>query len=69
MMMFLSTADAAHMLNLTPATVRLLAQRGTLRVAAMTEGGMRLFMRDDVKRLVTERAVLRRTAVGVPYDV
>ncbi len=52
----LSTADAARALNVTPATVRLLARRGTLRVAATTESGTRLFARVDVERLAKQRA-------------
>ena len=52
----LSTADAARRLNLTPATVRLLARRGTLPIAATTESGVRLFRAVDVERLAKARA-------------
>ncbi len=53
---FLSVADAARILNVTPQTVRLMIRRGVLKVTAMTEGGIRLFRRPDVERLATERA-------------
>ncbi len=53
---FLSTADAARVLRLTPATVRLMVRRGLLPVAAKTEGGIHLFRRADVEALNAERA-------------
>ncbi len=53
---FLSAADAARVLGVTTATVRLMARRGTLPVAAMTEGGIHLFRRADVEVLATQRA-------------
>jgi DNA-binding transcriptional MerR regulator len=52
----LSTADASRLLGVTPATVRLMARRGTLGPAATTESGIRLFDRRDVERLVKSRA-------------
>jgi hypothetical protein len=53
---FLSAADAARILDRTPAAVRAMARRGALPVAAMTEGGMHLFRRKDVEALARRRA-------------
>jgi len=53
---FLSTADASRVLGVTPATVRLMVRRGDLPVSAMTEGGIHLFRRKDVKTLARRRA-------------
>jgi len=53
---FLSAADAARVLNVTPAAIRAMAHRGALQVAPMTEGGMRLFSRTDVEALASRRA-------------
>ena len=52
----LSSSEAARLLNVTPATARLLARRGTLVVAATTESGVRLFRAADVRRLAKRRA-------------
>lgn len=51
----LTAADAARILNVVPATVRVMALSGRLPVAATTEGGIRLFRREDVERLARER--------------
>lgn len=56
---FLTPAEAGRLLGLTAAGVRRLQQVGDLRVAAMTEGGIRLFKRPDV--LACDR---RRKAKG-----
>lgn len=53
---YLTTADVARRLKLTPASIRLLARRGGLRIAATTEGGIRLFRQSDVERLAKRRA-------------
>jgi len=53
---FLSAADAARVLDVTPAAVRAMAHRGALPVAAMTEGGMHLFSRTEVEVLARRRA-------------
>jgi DNA-binding transcriptional MerR regulator len=53
---FLSAADAARILDRTPAAIRAMARRGALPVAAMTEGGMHLFRRKDVEALARRRA-------------
>jgi len=51
----LTKADAARLLGVTPQTVRLMADRGELP-NVRTERGWRLFRREDVDRLVAERA-------------
>lgn len=48
---FLLSADVAHLLKVTPATVRHWARKGDLEVAEETAGGVRLFRRSDVERL------------------
>lgn len=53
--LYLTGGDAAKVLGVTPAAVRLMAQRGDLEVAAETEGGIRLFRRLDVERLKRKR--------------
>lgn len=52
---FLSAADAARLLGVTTATVRLMARRGDLPVAAKTVGGIHLFKRPDVTALAARR--------------
>ncbi len=56
----LLTADAAKILNVTPATVRQLEQNGHL-TAERTASGTRLFNQPDVERLARERAARDRT--------
>lgn len=53
---FLTPADAARILEVTPSAVRLMAGRGELRIAATTESGIRLFERADVEALAKKRA-------------
>ena len=53
---FLSAADAARVLEVTPAAIRSMARRGALPVSAMTEGGIHLFRRKDVEALARRRA-------------
>lgn len=60
---FLSAADAARILDVTPAAIRAMAGRGALPVSAKTEGGMHLFRRADVEALASRRAE-RRLARG-----
>lgn len=57
---YLTPGDAAQILGLSPAGVRLAADEGRLKVAATTAGGIRLFLRDDVERFKRERAKARR---------
>ena len=52
---YLTPADAALLLRVTPATIRQLVRRGELRVAATTERGGRLFQRKDVEALALRR--------------
>lgn len=52
----LAPSDASHILGVVPATVRAMAIDGRLRPVAITEGGIRLFRREDVERLAAERA-------------
>ncbi len=52
---YLSVADAARLLGVVPATVRQMERDGRLP-AQRTAGGMRLFRREDVERLVAQRA-------------
>lgn len=58
---FLSAADAARVLDVTPAAVRLMAKTRILPVAAMTKGGIRLFNPADVAALASERRGLKRS--------
>ena len=53
---FLTAGDAAKVLGVTPATVRLMNRRGTLRTAASSASGIRFFAREDVDALRAERA-------------
>lgn len=62
MQRFLSSADASRLLGVTTATVRLMARRGDLPVAARTEGGIHLFRREDVEELAREREQHRKRA-------
>ncbi len=55
----LTPADAARILGVVPATVRLMAQNGRLP-ALRTQSGMRLFRRKDVERLAAVRAANSR---------
>ena len=52
------TAEAAKLLNVTPATVRALNTRGVL--PAVRAGNTRLFERADVERIAAERAAARK---------
>jgi excisionase family DNA binding protein len=52
---FLTSAEAARILNVTPARVRQMHSQGTLR-ALRTASGTRLFSRAAVDRLARERS-------------
>jgi DNA-binding transcriptional MerR regulator len=54
--LFLEPADAARVLDRTPATIRDYADSGRLPVAARTVRGLRLFRREDVEKLRTTLA-------------
>lgn len=62
----LTPADAARILGVVPATVRLMAISGRLPPSATTESGMRLFSRGEVERLAREREETRRQSNPVP---
>ena len=64
MEVFLSAADAGRLLQRTPSAVRQMQRRGELKVAAKTEGGIRLFRRSDVERLAKKRANVRKKSNG-----
>lgn len=55
----LSTSDAARILDVTPATVRLMHRRGELPATVQTAGGMHLYRRSEVERLAAARAKRR----------
>jgi len=59
---FLTAADAARVLDVTPATIRAMERRGVLPVAAMTEGGIHLFRRAAVERLARRRTKRKQQA-------
>ena len=59
---FLTAADAARVLGVTPATVRQMERRGKLKAAERTEGGIRLFRRIDVERMAKRRPARRSHA-------
>lgn len=61
---YLSSADAARLLWVTPAAVRLMVKRGELRVAAATEGGIQLFTRSDVEKLSRHRKSEKKVSHG-----
>ena len=63
---FLTAADAAQILGVTPATVRQMAQHGRLRVAATTFSGIRLFDLKDVQRMEQKRQKRREARVAPP---
>jgi excisionase family DNA binding protein len=57
----LTAADAARLLGITPATVRVHADRGHLPVAQRTTGQMRLFRREDVEKFRQAREIEKRS--------
>lgn len=58
---YLTPADVARRLGITPAAVRAMERRGTLRAIARTERGGRLFSAADAAALARRR---RRKASG-----
>ena len=56
MKQLLTPAEAAKLLGLTPASVRALERRQTLKAAMKTASGMRLFREKDVLALARRRA-------------
>lgn len=51
----ITTAEAAQILGLVPDTVRKMAQRGRLAVAAELRAGWRLYRRRDIEKLKAAR--------------
>lgn len=51
MITYLTPADVARSLGVTPATIRNMADRGELRVTAKTQSGIRLFTEKTVERV------------------
>jgi excisionase family DNA binding protein len=58
----LTSSDAARILGVAAATVRQMAKRGVLRIAAVTDGGNRLFASEDVEALLARRRDAARQA-------
>jgi len=52
---FLSAADASKILRVTPAAIRLMVNEGRIKASAETEGGIRLFSRREVERVLKKR--------------
>ena len=52
---FLTASDAARLLNMSAAGVRVAADEGRLVVAAKTPGGVRLFTRSSVELFRRQR--------------
>jgi DNA-binding transcriptional MerR regulator len=59
----LETADAGRALDLTPASVRLLAKQGKLLPAVVTRRGQRLYRRGDVEALARVRRKQAQAAI------
>ena len=51
----MATADAARIIGVTPAMVRIYANTGKLPIAERTPGGIRLFRRRDVEAFRRQR--------------
>lgn len=47
-MPYLTKSEAPKILGITPAAVRQAADKGRLKVSAVTESGIRLFLKKDV---------------------
>ncbi len=56
---YLTTADAARILGVTPAAVRLMERQGRLPSAGRTQSSIRLFRKAEVVALAKQRARLR----------
>lgn len=56
MVELMTTAEVARELNLTPAAVRAAARGGRIGVECVTASGQRLFARDELERVKSERA-------------
>ncbi|HYN08494.1 MAG TPA: MerR family transcriptional regulator [Vicinamibacterales bacterium] len=56
---FLEPADAAREIGVTPAQIHRLTARGILQAVARTVRGTRLYLAEDVARVVAERKARR----------
>jgi DNA-binding transcriptional MerR regulator len=65
MRMLMTTAEVGRRLDVTPATVRLMARRGELPIAVQSASGVRLFEESAVEALRARRAERTRDAVSV----
>jgi|GEM_PF-6937812 len=65
---YLTASDVAKRLGVTPGAVRLMQQRGRLACAERTEGGIHLYLRTEVDRLVVERASAKRGPLAASRD-
>jgi DNA-binding transcriptional MerR regulator len=63
--LLLTASDAARILGVTPAAVRLMHTTGKLKLAARTASGMRLFENEEVERLAAERREGAGTAAAI----
>ena len=63
--LLLTASDAARILGVTPAAVRLMHTTGKLKLAARTASGMRLFENDEVERLAAERREASASVVAI----
>lgn len=61
-MQLLEVGDVARLLNVVPATVRMLARSGRLPVAVTTPRGARLFRAEDVEVLRQARESARKAS-------
>lgn len=52
---YLTASGAARILGVTPGAVRLMRKRGDLEMAEKTDGGIHLFLREEVERLAVRR--------------
>ena len=52
---YIETGDVARLIKRSPARVLQLADAGVLPIAARTEGGRRLFRREDIERFIAAR--------------
>ena len=63
---YLTSADAARQLGVTPSAVRAMARTGRLVVAVKTDGGIQLFEMEEVQRVCNERRKILAAAKKQP---
>ena len=64
---YVSTNEAARLLDLVPDSIRVMARQGRLDVAIETSAG-RLYLRSDVERLAAERQRRTKQVGTTPGD-